>query len=114
MIPRIQLQVLSRTVKNLNTDGSKLRFSKDRYNFKGHRRDGHPYYILFGGVLSFFGLDEDSKKERQYDREVESNKENDFDETLKNNLRPAILNMQVSSYIGPIFIRSYTKIGCPT
>ena len=70
---------------------------KDRYNFKGHRRDGHPYYILFGGILSFIGLDEDSKKERQYDREVESSKESDFDENLKNILRPAILNMQVST-----------------
>merc|ERR1719510_1470211 len=98
VIPRIQLQVLNRSVKNLNIDGLKLSSIKDRYNFKSHRRDGHPYYIFFGGILSFIGVDEDSKKERQYDREVESNKENDFDETLKNILRPAILNMQEGEY----------------
>ena len=45
--------------------------------------------------MSFFGLDEESKKERQYDKEVENMKEEDFDEKLKNILRPAILNIQV-------------------
>ena len=46
--------------------------------------------------MSFFGLDEDSKRERQYEKEVENNKEEDFDEKLKNILRPAIINIQVN------------------
>ena len=45
--------------------------------------------------MAFFGLDEESKKDRQYDKEVENIKEEDFDEKLKNILRPAILNIQV-------------------
>ena len=46
--------------------------------------------------MAFFGLDEESKKDRQYDKEIENINEEDFDEKLKNILRPAIINIQVS------------------
>ena len=46
--------------------------------------------------MAFFGLDEESKKDRQYDKEIENMNEEDFDEKLKNILRPAIINIQVS------------------
>ena len=42
------------------------------------------------------GLDEDSKLERKYDKEIKGTKDEDFDEKLRNVLRPAIVNMQVS------------------
>ena len=46
--------------------------------------------------MSFFGLDEGSKRERQYEKEVDDMKEEDFDDKLKKILRPAIINIQVS------------------
>ena len=54
--------------------------------------------LVLGGILSFLGLDEDSKRDRQYEKEVESTKEEDFDEKLKNVLRPAIFSMQVIQF----------------
>ena len=57
---------------------------------------GIPECLIFGGILSFLGLDEDSKLDRKYDKEIQSTKDEDFDEKLRNVLRPAIVNMQVS------------------
>ena len=66
--------------------------------FRYKRSQNHPTssYFVLGGIMSFFGLDEESKRERQYDKEVENNKEEDFDDKLKNILRPAIINIQVN------------------
>ena len=70
------------------------------FNFKENQNcSSGPYCLVLGGILSFLGLDEDSKEERKYDREVDSNKDKDFDEKLRNILRPAIFNMQVSRYV---------------
>ena len=55
--------------------------------------------LILGGILSFLGLDEDSKRDRQYEKEVQSTKDEDFDEKLKNVLRPAIFNMQVITFL---------------
>ena len=70
-------------------------FPKKRFHYKADENYHIYRKLVFGGILSFFGLDEDSKRERKYDREVESNKEEDIDEKLRNILRPAIYNMQV-------------------
>lgn len=59
---------------------------------------GIPECLIFGGILSFLGLDEDSKLERKYDKEIQSTKDEDFDEKLRNVLRPAIVNMQEGEY----------------
>ena len=64
------------------------------YYERFHNSPGSKFFVL-GGIMAFFGLDEESKKDRQYDKEVENIKEEDFDEKLKNILRPAILNIQV-------------------
>ena len=70
-------------------------FSKKRFYYK-EDENYHMYRnFVYGGLLSFFGLDEDSKRERRYDKEVESTKDEDIDEKLRNILRPAIFNMQV-------------------
>ena len=49
--------------------------------FRYKRSQNHPTssYFVLGGIMSFFGLDEESKRERQYDKEVENNKEEDFE-----------------------------------
>ena len=60
---------------------------------------GIPECLIFGGILSFLGLDEDSKLERKYDKEIKGTKDEDFDEKLRNVLRPAIVNMQVSRFV---------------
>ena len=60
-----------------------------------HNSPGSKCFVL-GGIMAFFGLDEESKKDRQYDKEIENMNEEDFDEKLKNILRPAIINIQVS------------------
>ena len=69
------------------------------HNKRNYYKSGEKYSIthklILGGILSFLGLDEDSKIERKYEREVENAKDEDFDEKLRNILRPAILNMQV-------------------
>ena len=57
---------------------------------------GKPECLIVGGILAFLGLDEDSKLERKYDKEIKGTKDEDFDEKLRNVLRPAIVNMQVS------------------
>ena len=77
-------------------------FSK--YNQFYEKHSGHnaannkgiPECLIFGGILAFLGLDEDSKLERKYDKEIKGTKDEDFDEKLRNVLRPAIVNMQVS------------------
>lgn len=59
---------------------------------------GIPECLIFGGILAFLGLDEDSKLERKYDKEIKGTKDEDFDEKLRNVLRPAIVNMQEGEY----------------
>ena len=73
---------------------SKLCNGEHFYYKRFHNSPTSKYFVL-GGIMAFFGLDEESKKDRQYDKEVENIKEEDFDEKLKNILRPAILNIQV-------------------
>jgi len=46
-----------------------------------------------GGILAFFGLDEDARLEKKYSDEVASYG-NDFDEELKNTIKRGILDMQ--------------------
>ena len=49
-----------------------------------------------GGILSFFGLDEYSRLERKYAREVASaDSDIDFEDELKNLLKMGILDMRV-------------------
>ena len=75
-------------------------FRKKRLDSNGNKHNNeNSYYLILGGILSFFGLDEDSKRDRKYEREIESNTEDDFDEKLKKILRPAIVNMQVGNII---------------
>ena len=52
------------------------------YYKRFHNSPGSKCFVL-GGIMAFFGLDEDSKKDRQYDKEIESMNEEDFDEKLK-------------------------------
>ena len=60
-----------------------------------------------GGILAFLGLDEDSKLERKYDKEIKGTKDEDFDEKLRNVLRPAIVNMQVSMLVLSPIVQRY-------
>ena len=68
-----------------------------RFHYKSGEKYSIHHKLVLGGILSFFGLDEDSKIERKYEREVENAKDEDIDEKLRNILRPAILNMQVGN-----------------
>ena len=75
------------------------KFNRFYEKHSGNNASGNkaiPECLIFGGILSFLGLDEDSKLERKYDKEISSTKDEDFDEKLRNVLRPAIVNMQVS------------------
>ena len=67
---------------------------KKRFYYKAEGKN-ISHTLVFGGILSFFGLDEDSKRERKYDKEVDRIKDEDVDEKLRNILRSAIFNMQV-------------------
>ena len=49
----------------------------------------------FLGILSFFGLDEYSRLERKYAREIEGKADNQFEEELKDVLRRGILETKV-------------------
>ena len=64
------------------------------YYKRSQNNSKSPFFVL-GGIMSFFGLDEGSKRERQYEKEVDDMKEEDFDDKLKKILRPAIINIQV-------------------
>ena len=73
------------------------------YNYKHGKGNGsskksqeRPTHLILGGLLAYLGLDEDSKKERRYEKEVENNEETDFDEKLRNILRPAMMDVQVN------------------
>ena len=76
---------------------SKLKpFYEKKSGHNAASNKGIPECLIFGGILAFLGLDEDSKLERKYDKEIKGTKDEDFDEKLRNVLRPAIVNMQVS------------------
>ena len=52
----------------------------------------------FLGILSFFGLDEYSRLERKYAREIEGKADNQFEEELKDVLRRGILETKVKAF----------------
>jgi len=91
-----------------NIFGSRMRmFSQQKFNYKSSKKKEIPHYFIFGGILSFFGIDDESKRERKYDKEIENIKEEDIDEKLRNVLRPAIINMQVSRKANMIKLNEY-------
>lgn len=91
-------KILTNSVSNSSNKSKINMFPKRKFHYKADENYHIYRKLVFGGILSFFGLDEDSKRERKYDREVESNKEEDIDEKLRNILRPAIYNMQEGEY----------------
>ena len=52
----------------------------------------------FLGILSFFGLDEYSRLERKYAKEIEGKADNQFEEELKDVLRRGILETKVKAF----------------
>ena len=59
----------------------------------------------FLGILSFFGLDEYSRLERKYAKEIEGKADNQFEEELKDVLRRGILETKVKAF--PFFYWLY-------
>ena len=90
-------QYIKPAEKNL-LNSKRMMFYKERLDYKSSDDKEIPPFLIFGGILSFFGLDEDSKRERKYEKEIENTSEEDFDDKLRNVLRPAIINMQEGEY----------------
>ena len=87
-----------------------------RASFRPHRPVKMSAASSMAGLLSYFGLDEYSRLERKYTREIEDGSSNkDFEANLKDVLKMGILSMKVQPIckmmaIFPCDIFSFTLV----